>query len=302
MKKGITYALLAAFISGISIFYNKLVVVKGIDSTIFNIIKNGGVAIIISTLIISSSSRKVFLAGLSKNFILLLAVGLIGGSIPFVLFFDGLKIVPAISASLIQKTLFLWVALLAVLILKEKISPIQILGYLLIFASNFLIGGFKGFEANYGELMILFATIFWSVENIIAKIALGKIDFKLVIWGRMFLGVTLLIGYAALTNKLGLLSKLTPNQFLPILGSIALLTGYVLSWYKALSLAPATVVTAILILATPITNLLTAVFVTRTFNVIQGVNLILSIVGILIITLVTKYNSQYGHPRINTLQ
>jgi uncharacterized membrane protein len=47
-KKGILFAVLAACISGVSIFYNKLVLVKGIDPLIFNIIKNGGVALILS--------------------------------------------------------------------------------------------------------------------------------------------------------------------------------------------------------------------------------------------------------------
>lgn len=302
LKRGIIFALLAACISGISIFYNKLIVVKGIDATVFNIVKNGGTALIVSAFILSSSSRSAFSSLSKKNWLTLFSIAVIGGSIPFVLFFEGLRIVPAINANLIHKTLFIWVAILAIPLLKEKLSIVQIIGYMLVFATNFFIGGFKGFAANGAELMILAATLFWSVENIIAKIVLRGTDAKIVVWGRMFLGTLLLIGYAAFSQKLGLLTNVTLSQILPILGSIVLLTGYVLSWYKALSLAPVTVVTAILVLATPITNLLSAIFITHAIDPIQVVNLVLSIVGVIFIAFFTAKASQYEHPRISPVR
>lgn len=302
VKQGIIFALLAAGISGVSIFYNKLVVVRGIDPTIFNIIKNGGTALMVSVLIVSTSSRDA-LAKLSKTkWLKLLSIAIIGGSIPFVLFFDGLKTVPAINASLIHKTLFIWVAILAIPLLKEKLTRVQILGYGFVFLSNFFIGGFRGFSANSAELAILIATLFWSLENIMAKIVLRDTDSKIVVWGRMFLGTVILIGYAAFSHKLGLLAKLTPGQLVPVLGSIVLLSGYVLSWYKALSLAPATVVTAILILATPITNVLSAIFVTHTIDPTQLINLVLTIAGILFIVFFSAKVTRYEHPRISPVQ
>ena len=49
-----------------------------------------------------------------------LGVGVIGGSVPFVLFFEGLARAEATQASFIQKTLVIWVALLAVPLLRER--------------------------------------------------------------------------------------------------------------------------------------------------------------------------------------
>jgi drug/metabolite transporter (DMT)-like permease len=295
MKKGIFFALCAAVISGLSIFYNKLVVVKGIDSTIFNILKNGGAAIIVTTIILSKSKFKPFTTLSKSHWVKLFLIGAVGGSIPFVLFFEGLKTVPAINASLIQKTLFVWVTFLAVPFLKEKLSPLQIGGFLLVILSNFFIGGFKGFATNTAELMIFIATLFWAVENIIAKKALKTVDTKTVVWGRMFLGTVLLICYALVTNKFGLLNQVSPSHIFPIIGSVILLTGYVLSFYKALSLAPASLVTAILVLATPITNVLSAIFITHTLDALQIFNLFFSLTGIGIMTYVSLKSVHYGH-------
>ena len=50
----------------------------------------------------------------------LLGVGVIGGSVPFVLFFEGLARAEATQAAFIQKTLVVWVALLAVPLLRER--------------------------------------------------------------------------------------------------------------------------------------------------------------------------------------
>lgn len=302
MKRGILFALLAALISGVSIFYNKLVVVKGIDSTVFNIIKNGGAALVVSILILSTSSRKSFSSLSKKKWLTLWWIALIGGSIPFVLFFEGLKTIPAINANLIQKSLFVWVALLAIPILKERLSLLQILGFLLVVSSNFFIGGFKGFTFTSAEGMVLIATLLWSIENVIAKVALKNTDTNIVVWGRMFLGTLLLLGYAVISGKIGLLTKVSPESILPILGSIILLSGYVLSWYKALSLAPATVMTAILVLATPITNILSAIFITHAIDMTQLVNLVLSTVGISLISYFAGKALKYGYTRTGAVQ
>lgn len=285
IKIGIISAVIAATISGFSIFYNKLVIVKGIDPLIFNILKNGGVAVILSLLIFSLPQRKNLKKLSGKTWRKLLFIGLIGGSIPFILFFEGLKSASAINANLIQKSLFIWVAAAAIPILGERLSLWQVLGFLLIAISNLFIGGFTGFKFNQGEVMILAATFFWTVEVIIAKITLKDTDNLIVSWGRMFLGSVFLIVIAAVTGKLPLLLQVKPDQLIVIAGSILLLTGYVTFWFRALKYAPATVVTSVLILATPITNILSVIFITHTFPPVQILNLLGTTVGIFLIAL-----------------
>lgn len=256
MKKGIFFALTTAAISGVSIFYNKLIVVQGIDPLVFNILKNGGVALFLSSLLIVSKESKTLQHLSRRQWIQLLLIGLIGGSIPFVLFFQGLTMIPAVQATLIHKTLFLWVALMAVPLLKERVSTLQLLGYAGVIGSLFFVGGIPKFSGTTGEWMILAATLLWSVENILAKLTLRSIPAEVVAWGRMFFGTCILFLLATLQGKTGMLMTLSPSLIIPILGSVVLLTGYVTFWYKALAKTPATVVSSLLILATPITALL----------------------------------------------
>lgn len=294
-KLGIIFALVTACISGISIFYNKLVIVKGADPLIFNIFKNGGVACILSAILLFSAKRSSLLKLSVSSWKKLILIGIVGGSIPFVLYFEGLGSVSAANANLIHKTLFIWVAVMAVPFLGEKLSLWQVVGYLLVAWSNLFIGGLGRFTFGQGELMILAATLLWSVENVIAKISLSRIDSTLVAWGRMFIGSLILLAIAIFSGKIKLLTSINPENLAAIAGSILLLTGYVICWYKALSYAPATVVTSVLILATPITNILTSIFLTHTLPEISLLSIAVSSFGVFFISIfiptLTKKNA-----------
>lgn len=260
-SKGIYLALLTTVVSGFSIFYNKIAV-SNIDPLIFTTVKNGLAAIFLtSILIIRKSPIKASLQLKNKDWLKLFIIGLIGGSIPFALFFIGLSHIPAINANLIQKTLFLWVAILAIPLLGEKLTAPQMLGFLLIFISNFFIGGFKNFTASIYEIMIMMATVLWAIENIIAKKTLKDLSPSIVAWGRMFFGVIILMFIVFFQGKTHRIFQLSLAQISVGVISSLLLTAYVLSWYSALSKAPAILVTVILTLATIVTNLLTVFFI-----------------------------------------
>lgn len=297
VKKGIILAVLTACISGFSIFYNKLIIVKGVDPLIFNIIKNGGVGIVL-TLILLSAKKLSHLRSLTVTQLRnLTMIAVIGGSIPFLLYFEGLRTVSATNANIIHKTMFLWVAAMALPFLRERLSLSQVIGFVVVAWSNIFIGGFSGFTGSTAELMILAATLLWSVENIVAKVTLKSIDSTVVAWARMFGGAIVLLGIAVLQNKTSLFLALTTDQLLATSGSIAFLTAYVLTWYKALKMAPATLVTSVLILATPITNLLSAAFITHSFPYLQIVNAAGTVAGLFFIA---KLSGRKSPERIRT--
>jgi drug/metabolite transporter (DMT)-like permease len=197
----------------------------------------------------------------------LLLIGVIGGSLPFYLFFKGLSITPAVSGAIIHKTLIFWVALWAIPFLHEKLTIQQVLALGLVFGSSFIVGGITSLSFGTGEMMILAATILWAVENIIAKVALRKVDADVVVGVRMIFGSLLLFAATILTGRMSLISQLSPSQWGLTLTSIAFLTGYVMSWYRALREAPATLVATVLTLGAVITNVLSAVFITRAFKI-----------------------------------
>lgn len=274
MKKGILLAFLTAVISGFSIFFAKISVAVT-DPVVFTTLKNLLVAVILTAFLYSGRKMALLKKLSAPDWGKLFAIGVIGGGLPFALFFTGLKEIPAINGALIHKTLFIWVALLAIIFLREKITFKQMLGYVLILWANWWLGSFKNFHFGRGELLVLFATLLWAVENVLAKKALKNIPFEIVAWARMSIGAVVLLLVLIGQSKTNLLFDLNSTQLITTLISSGLLVGYVLCWYRALSLAPATLVAAILVFSTIITNLLSRnLDFTSTFLLLAGLALI----------------------------
>lgn len=281
-------ALLTAVISGTANFVNKLATTAVPDPIFFTTLKNGVTAVLLIGLLLAFRQGREIRRLTGRQWAKLIAIAVIGGSIPFTLFFTGLTQTSALNASLIHKTLFLWVALLAVPLLKERLSFPQWLGVAAIFSANFFVGGFTGFKFNTGELLILGATILWAVENVIAKIALRDISSGTVAAGRMVLGTMILFGLSAVRGTLGQASSLNATQWGWIILTGALLTGYVLTWYTALKYAPATFVATLLVPATLVTNLLSAIFVTHQLPASQLGSGVLLILGSILMIFFAK--------------
>ena len=185
-------------------------------------------------------------------------IGIIGGSIPFLLFFTGLSLASAPSAAFIHKTLFIWVAFLAVPFLGERLGWAQIAALAVLLGSQLLIVPPTGVSWGIGETMIAAATLLWSVEVVLAKRLLGRVDPLVVGVGRLGIGLVVLVGYLLVSGKLALVGSMTGAQWTWVALTGVLLAGYVGTWFSALKLAPATVVTSVLVLGAPITALLDA--------------------------------------------
>ncbi len=271
MKKNIIntatmLALATAFISGVSVFINKFAVTSINDPVLFVMLKNSLVAIFLFSIVLLLGKLKEIRLLSRQQWFRLLGIGIIGGALPFILFFTGLAQTSAVNGALIHKTLFLWIAIFAIPFLKEKMVWQQWVGIAIVFIGNLFIGGFTGFKFNIGEIMILAATILWAIENIIAKKALADISSVTVGAARMIIGSILLIGYISIFGNFNLIFSLTSVQWGWTLLTVVFLAGYVLTWYSALKRAPATYVATLLVPATLITNLLSAVFITHTIT------------------------------------
>ncbi|MBN1168926.1 DMT family transporter [Candidatus Woesebacteria bacterium] len=266
--KGIQLSLVTAFISGFSIFINKFAVGSITPPLVFTTVKNLGVGLFIISFLLLSGRWKLIKKLNKKEILNLLLIGIFGGSVPFYLFFAGLSRIPAINAALIHKTLVFWVALLALPTLKEKLTKTQILAIMLLFSSNLIVGGFKGFEYSVGELLVLGATILWALENVLAKKTLKTIHPDIVTAARMGLGSIILLIASVILAPEGLTqaAKLDNSQLFWIVITMISLLGYVASWYRALKLAPVTTVATVLVSSTLVTNILSAIFITHVFN------------------------------------
>lgn len=266
MKNGIYLVLVTVFISGLANFLNKFGLdALGKNAYQYTTLKNIIPAVLLSVMVLTPLIWPK-LKALNKNqWLKLFLIGLIGGSIPFLLFFKGLSLTSSVSASFIHKTLFVWVAILALPILKEKLSKVQLLAILILLFGNFIFGGFKFFSWSYAHSLILMATILWAIENVIAKIVLKEMNSLILAWGRMFFGSVVLVLFLLFTNNTSELFTINFSQFL-WLGLVGLLlTGYVVTWYGALKKMPVTIVSSFLVLASPITTLLNNLFIVHKF-------------------------------------
>lgn len=96
--------------------------------------------------------------------------------------------------------------------------------------------------------------LLWSVEIVLAKRLLFSVSAPLLGAVRMGLGFVFLLGYLALTGRLGGLATIGGEALIWILVTGVLLAAYVATWLGAPRLAPATTVTCILVAGAVVTG------------------------------------------------
>lgn len=261
---GVWLALAAACISGVSVFVNTYATKAVPDPTAFTTLKNLVAAVIVGGLLVVATARGSA-AGFTRprgrrDLVGLGVVAVIGGSVPFVLFFEGLaRVSSARDAAFIQKTLVIWVAVLAVVFLHERLGLLQVGAVAALVAGPALLGvDFASLRPTWGEAMILAATLLWAVEVVVAKRLLSHMSPLTVATVRLAGGVVLLVGYVVLS---GHATALVPSgsAWGWVLLTGGLLALYVTTWFMALARAQAVDVTAVLVFGAVITAALDAV-------------------------------------------
>jgi drug/metabolite transporter (DMT)-like permease len=259
---GIALALCTAGISGVAVFVNAYGVKRFGDATVYTTAKNGVAALLLLSLALPlltarSTGRPAATPQSRRQWAALVAVGVVGGSVPFVLFFEGLARASSTQAAFIHKTLIVWVALLAVPLLHERLSGLHYVAIGLLLAGQVVVAGDAGtVSIGAGELMILGATLLWAVEVVFVKRLLESLAAPTLAAARMGIGTLLLLGFVLVSGRWDELTALGSTQWAWALLTGLLLAGYVATWYAALARAQAVDVTAVLVLAAVVTALL----------------------------------------------
>ena len=112
-----------------------------------------------------------------------------------------------------------------------------------------LIGPTGGLGTGSAELMILAATLLWSVEVIVARRLLGGdgVSVRLAATARMALGALVILGFLVASGRIAAVAAFSVSQWAIVALTGLLLLGYVTTWYAALQRASASLVTAILV-------------------------------------------------------
>lgn len=257
-QKGFLLILATAVISGVSIYVNGLGVKFG-NPYVFTGIKNVIVGLGLFSLIVLFKEWKLLKQLKKKDWKRLTLIGLVGGAVPFLMFFKGLSMTIPAQGSFIHKTLFIYVSFLAIIFLKEKMNKSLLLGLGALLAGNFLFLGIKMQALSWGDALVFGATLLWAVEIIISKRTLATLKPRIVAWGRMFFGSVFILVFLLATGQVGSLFAYNPEQWKWIAITSLFLLGYVYTFYHGLKYVRASVATSVLAIGAPITGLITLV-------------------------------------------
>jgi drug/metabolite transporter (DMT)-like permease len=254
-RAGVLLALGTAGISGVAVFLNGNGVRAFGDASLYTTAKNIVAAVVLLAVVAVGSRGGARLdrpAG-PRQWLGLGAVAVIGGSVPFLLFFEGLARASSTQSAFIHKTLIVWVALLAVPLLGERLSWAHVAAIALLVAGQIgLVGGVSA-ALGSGELMILTATLLWAVEVVLVKKLLPGLSSWTVGVARMGAGSVVLVAWAVIRGQAGKLLAMDATQWGWVLLTGVILAAYVATWFAALARAQAVDVTAVLVLAAVVT-------------------------------------------------
>ena len=284
---GYGFAALNAVISGFAIYINSLGVKLFASATLYTTLKNAVVGIALLLPLLLFAERRAEWRRLSKGqwgWLLLLAV--IGGSVPYVLFFTGLKMSSPVTSSLLNHAQFVVVAVLAFFLLRERAGSIVWLALAVLFIGTLWGTSMAGLRWGMGDTLVALSTILFAGGVVLAKYLLQGLSTLTVMTAKMSIGSLLLVIYIALTGQAGEIFKLSSAQweFAVITGLILL--AFTVTAFLALRYASATVATAIPAAAPLITTALVLIAPQAGLKPSPAFGLVLMAVAILVLAII----------------
>ncbi len=251
---GFRLAVLAAAISGAAIYVNSYGVRALPDATLYTTLKNSVAGVLLALPVLLIARRRAELARLSRRdvgWLLLLAV--VGGSVPYVLFFTGLAMTTATTGALLNHAQFVVVALLAVPLLRERLGILAWIGLALLAAGSVVGVDVAALRLNAGAALVLASTVLFAAGVVLARHLLASVSAELVMSAKMGAGAVMLVAYAALSGHLAHAGSLTATQWAIVAGTGLILLAFTVTTTFALRAAPAIAVTAIGMASPPVT-------------------------------------------------
>ncbi len=259
--KGVALAVLAAIMSGIAIPANKFFIVN-LDASVFTAVR----AVIIGAVFFAVAeyvARKRRASFRKAPWSYLLAIAVVGGAFAFLLYFTGLQLTTAGRAAFLYHGLLtVFTAILAFTFLSEKVPRRMTYAVIAMFAGTAILylsqvpASQFWANPNLGDMLIIAATLLWSIEYIIVKkaMAFGENNF-VISFARMFFGGLILFGFVIALGNTGALLSLSIQDWVNILLSTLLLFGDILFWYWSIMYINVSKATALLLVA-PVISLI----------------------------------------------
>lgn len=290
MNKAILLALAAAATSGISIFLNG-VAVKHADPFAYTTLKNLGALVVLATAAIALRQASEFKTLSRKQLVMLVLIGVIGGSVPFLLFFWGLKLGGPAVSSFIFRSLFIFAGAFAYVILKEKPETKHAIAGTAILAANALLLTGK-LEFGLGQALVLAATVLWALEYTISRKMLADLKPSTVMTSRMLFGSIALLAFLTTTGNAGQLLAISQEAAAWLAVTSLSLALFLFLWYNTIKAMPLLQATVILSLGGVVTAALEAAVLHKSFAFAETTAFTLTIIGVALAATTAKTITQ----------
>ncbi len=281
LRPGIALVLLTALVSGISSFVN-FRAVQGTNVAAWITVRN--LAVAVALLPFAALLGRAGRPRLSpRSWAHLVLIGLLGGAVPFLLYFEGFQMAAAAggaaSASLGYRTLFLFATAFGVLFLRERLPRRFVLAAGLLLGGSVLIVGVTGPVWTDGTAYVIAATALWAGEYTLSKRVLRDLPARIVALGRMGFGAGFLLAYLTITGQVAAISSFGVADWMNAGLSALLLFAFVTTWYAGLKTLDLSMASSLLVLAFPITWLLGVIWSGAVPAWVQAVGAVAVVLG-----------------------
>lgn len=254
---GYVFAALAALTSGVAVYVNSLGVKTFSDPVLYTALKDGFVGLVLLVpLVFSTGWRAEYRRLDRKTWAWMIALALTGGSVPFALFFSGLKLTTAATGAVLNHFQFVLVALFAVIFLREKIRPAMWAGFGVLLLGTMLGTNLHALKWNDGAWLIGASTVLFAIDFVIAKHLLRGLATLTVMTARMTIGTAILFVYVIGIGHLGQAAHLNATQWEFVIATGLILLLFTVTTFTAIRHASVSSVLAIGAAAPIITTVL----------------------------------------------
>ncbi|MDA8394773.1 MAG: DMT family transporter [Candidatus Dormibacteraeota bacterium] len=293
---GYMLAVANAVVSGVAVYVNSFAVATFSSPVLFTALKDAVTgAILLAMVVLVPRQRARFRHLSGPDWAWLVLVSLVGGSVPYALFFIGLRQAGAVTGALGSHLEFVIVALLAWSLLRERLTPAIAAALLVLLAATLLSVDLRLLVLNLGTVLILVASLLFATEYVIVKhLFRGRLKPTTVMTAKLTLGTLVLFAYLAVTGGLGALSHLTALQAGYTLATGVILLGFTVTLYFAIRHARVTAVAAIGSAAPVVTIGLEVLLGHPVSLALSGLPLLLTVVAVATILVVGLRQDEGG--------
>lgn len=246
VRVGYGLAVLNAVVSGVAIYVNSRGVSHFHNAVVYTSLKNGVSGLLLLPLALFPAQRRRYRQLRRRDWQWLLLLAVTSGSLPYALYFTGLKMTNAVTGSLGSHLEFVVVAVLAVVFVGERLSRPMWAGLAVLLAGVLLSTSLGLVRFNEGTALIAVSTVLFSVGFVITKhLFQGRLATTVVMTAHLTVGSVFLFVYLAAVGELAPIAHLDSLQWSYVVATGIILLLFTVTAYVAIRLIRVAAVTAI---------------------------------------------------------